>query len=117
MIRLDELQAEFEEKYGEDWDREYLTEEEYDEWIEACFDYYENECEQKEIFGGPYSDMEESWYGHPFEIVERCTIEEGYDPVSLPVWHIRITDMEGDPNDPGMFAAYPEELFIDPREH
>lgn len=115
---LAELRREFDDKYGVDWDRtDDLTEEEEIEWVEACYDYYENECEQKDVYGGPYSDMAETWYGHPFELVSRVDVNDpDYDLCAMPLWLIRITDMDGDPEDPGEFAAYPEELFIDPAD-
>lgn len=118
MSKLDELREEYNKKYGDYWDREYdLTLDEAAEWILACYDYYENECEKKDVYGGPYSDMEEKWYGHPFEIVSRISLDDpDYDWPPLPMWTIRITDMEDDSEDPGLFAAYPEELFWDPTE-
>lgn len=111
MSTLQELKEAYNEKYGEDWDRqEDLTEDEERAWVEACYDYYENECELKEVFGGPYSDDTEAWYGHPFEIIEPISCDDtGYDLISLPMWLVRITDDVAE--DPGVFAAYPEELF------
>lgn len=40
---------------------------------------------------------------------EKYGEDSGYDLISLPMWLVRITDdvAEG----PGVFAAYPEELF------
>lgn len=118
MSELDELREEFSKKYGGDWDRElHLTEDEHRAWVEACYDYYENECELKDVYGGPYTDQYEEWYGHPFEIVEPVSVDDnGYDLIALPLWMIRITDMEGGSKNPGIFAAYPEELFWDPAE-
>lgn len=116
MSRLEELRAQYDAKYGTDWDREFdLTDDESREWILACYDYYENECERKNVFGGPYTDDKEAWYGHPFEIVSQVSPDDpDYDRISLPLWNIRITDVTGE--EPGVFAAYPEELFIDPAE-
>lgn len=115
MSRLEELRNEYNEKYGPDWNRQLdLTEEEEIAWIEAFYDFFDEEGQLKEAYGGPYTDQYEEWYGHPFEIIESIApYTDGYDLISLPLWHIRITDMEGDPKDPGIFAAYPEELFED----
>lgn len=115
MSQLEELRAEYDERYGNQWDRAMdLTEQEEIAWVEACYDYYEEECERKEVFGGPYSDDKEAWYGHPFELVSRVSADDhDYDLCALPLWIIRIPDMEGEPDDPGEFAAYPEELFVE----
>lgn len=113
MTRLEELRQEYAERYGDNWDRCHLSESEEQAWVEACYDYYENHCQQKDVFGGPYTDATEAWYGHPFEIVRHIEYgEEGYDPIALPMWIIRITDVVEE--DPGEFAAYPEELFVEP---
>lgn len=113
MGRHAELKEEFEEKYGQDWDRPDLTEEEEVEWIEACYELYDEEGELRDVYGGPYTDEFEKWYGHPFEIVEPIApYTDGYDNCALPLYLIHITDMEDDPDDPGVFAAYPEELFL-----
>lgn len=114
MSRLDELNQQYSERFGEGWDREQLSESEYIEYLDAAYDYYENYCQRRDVLGGPYSDATEKWYGHPFEIVERVSVDNrDYDWITLPLWIIRIPDMEGGPQDPGEFAAYPEELFIE----
>lgn len=116
MSVLDDLTEQYKDKYGDGWERENLSEAEEREWISACYDYYEAECVRKDVYGGPYSDKAEEWFGKPFEIVQRIDYDDpGYDPISLPMWLIRI---EGDDDGmPGEFAAYPEELFWDPCEN
>lgn len=107
------LVEEYTQKYGE-LNRDLFTEEEEVAWVNACNEFYLTEKELKDVYGGPYTDQYEQWYGHPFEIVRAIEpYEEGYDLCALPLFIIRITDMEGDPSDPGEFTAYPEELFVD----
>lgn len=106
MSALEELRNQYYTKYGTDWDREMnLTEDEHIAWVEACYDYYENEGELSPTYIGNYTD--DLYAGEPFEIVERVPVDDdGFDIVALPIWKVRVRDDE--------FYAYPENLFVNP---
>lgn len=93
---------EMEIKYPED--REYMTVEREQEFVNDCFICYENEGFSKKFWSpfGDYKDKE----GQEFEVVERCKAVK-QDLCTFPMWNIKFTDGR-------IIGAYPEEII--PRE-
>lgn len=101
---LDEVNEELDEKYGDTWSADVLTEGEAREWLAACYEHYENECERREVFGGHDTDPADWQYGKPFEIIRHVDYDDDeYDFTQKPLYIVMV---EGD-----KFAAYPDELF------
>lgn len=87
-------------KYPEDRDK--MSEEREKEFVNDCFDCYEQEGFAKK-FWSPFSDYEKR-IGQNFEVVERCSTKDS-DLSSLPMWNIKFAD--------GVtIGAYPEEIIV-----
>lgn len=101
---LDEVNDILDEKYGTGWTKYDVTDDEAREWLDACYQYYENDCEQREVFGGRDTDPSDKVYGQPFEIIERVEYDDpDYDFTQKPLYKVRANGIT--------FAAYPDEIF------
>lgn len=86
-------------KYPED--RNTMSEEREKEFVDECFDCYEQEGFAKK-FWSPFSDYKER-FGQSFEVIERCSTKDSALS-SLPMWNIKFSD--------GLIiGAYPEEII------
>lgn len=92
MDRVEELMTEFCSIYGDEWTRENLTEEEHAEWVDALYEYYENEFDPAPcgVDVSPYQGRED------YEIFSR--LKTGFMwPYSLydcPKWIIEFSPQE-----------------------
>lgn len=91
---------EINEKYPEY--RDEMTIEREREFVNDCFDVYENEKLADTFWsqGGDYKDR----IGKPFRIVSRCKEWNGFDLCVLPMWQIIFEDGF-------LLDAYPDEIF------
>lgn len=111
MSRLEEINAILDEKYGEAWQIEEIEEQEAREWVEACYEHYEKDCELMETYGGIDTEETAFGYGKPFALVDHVTYDGCLDGIydctlrDLPMWIIEIDDQE--------VYAYPDEIFYD----
>ncbi len=90
---------ELKNKYSED--RSTMSEEREKEFVNDCFNCYEQEGFAKK-FWSPFSDYKER-IGQRFKVIGRCTTEE-VDLASLPRWNIEFSDGT-------VIEAYPEEII------
>lgn len=106
MSRLDDINEILDEKYGSRWNESDITEEEAREWLEACYEHYEEECELMETYGGMDTDENTFGYGKPFEVIRHVDYnDDEYAFSEKPLWIIEIDNEE--------VAAYPDEIFYD----
>ena len=86
------------------FDREELSDDEYKEFVKDCYDAYEHDAVLSKTFHSPYDDEGEH-IGMTFQIMRKIEYgEEGFDPISLPLWEVKFEN--GD-----TAVCYPEELF------
>lgn len=79
-----------------------ISDDEFREYIEDCFDMYETEGFHTDKFNAHYvSGM--SHNGEPFEVVRRCTEGDVILFELLPAWDIKFADGT-------IIIAYPEEI-------
>lgn len=106
MSKLDEINDYLDEKYGTRWTEMDVTEDEAREWLEACYEHYEDECELMETYGGIETDEDSYGYGQPFELLRHVDYDDDeYGFCDKPLWIIEIDGKE--------VAAYPDEIFYD----
>lgn len=73
----------------------------YKSYINDCFDMFETEG-FLDTFVTPY-DQYADYNGQKYELIRRCTTEDGWDLEILPAWKIRF-------NDGYVIDAWPEEI-------
>lgn len=87
-------------KYSKD--RNQMSEDREREFINDCFDCYEQEGFAKR-FQSPFGDYKDR-IGQTFKVINRCS-EKDSDLSSLPMWNIQFKD--------GLIiGAYPEEIIL-----
>lgn len=102
---IEELHADYEKRFGEDWERCELEDEDHWMWIMACYDLYAKVGEFRPTFESNSGDIAE-YNGGKFEIVEPITDDQDWGLVALPAYRIRIEGREG------VLDAYPDEIFL-----
>lgn len=95
-----------EKEFNEKWDEANYAStlestEKLHEYITDCFDMYETEG-FLDTFVTPY-DQYAHYNGQKYELIRRCTTEDGWDLERLPAWKIRF-------NDGYVIDAWPEEI-------
>lgn len=83
-------------------DRDSMTQDEEESFVNDCFDAYEQEGFSS-VFWSPYSDYS-SHNGERFTVLRRCTTHD-FDLCVLPLWDIQYADGT-------LSSAYPEEIVL-----
>lgn len=89
---INDLMVDFCSVYGDEWVRDNLSEEQHASWVEALYDYYENNFER-----APYSGSVSGYRGRgDYEVMSRVKAGPmwGYSLSELPRWVISFSPIE-----------------------
>lgn len=103
---FNKLNADYESRFGKDWDRSCLNHDDEVAFVNACYALYPKEFKKRDGFKSAYMDKDSiANNARPFEIVSPIGEGEGWDLECLPAYIIRFADNEEE------FEAYAEEIF------
>lgn len=94
-------------EWREKWDAisyENMNDEMFREFVNDTFELYETTGFHTDRFRGIWNESEK-YNGQSFEVIRRCTTDDGFDSESLPAWVIKLEC--GDE-----VEAYPEEICV-----